>query len=235
MEERRGGIIAVVEDEDRIRDLIRAYLEAEGYTVLAAEDGPAGLALLKREPDLFILDLMLPGMDGEDVCRRIRQESDVPVLMLTAKSSEEERIRGLGLGADDYVVKPFSPRELVLRVKAILKRSGVSRSEEKRFSFGDGELEIDELRHEVKVRGRSVTITPTEFKALLFFVRNEGIVLSRAQIIDAVQGYQFDGYDRTVDAHIKNLRRKIEVNPREPRFIRTVYGMGYKFTADPED
>lgn len=233
--------ILIIEDEKKIVELLRSYLEAEHFEVTWTASGADGLEMATDSFDLVLLDLMLPDMPGEEVCKRLRRQSEVPVIMLTARSSEEERVRGLGLGADDYVVKPFSPRELVLRIKAILKRTERARDRLETagdsggiFSFNNGELRVNEGRHEVTFDGADVTLTPVEFKALMSMIRNRGLVLSRAQLIDAVYGYSFEGYDRTVDAHIKNLRRKIESNPRKPRFIQTVYGVGYKFTGEPD-
>lgn len=223
--------ILVVEDERKISDVIRAYLEQAGFEVLLAADGEAGLAQVPQfRPDLVILDLMLPKVTGEEVCRRLRQDSDVPILMLTAKSREEDRVEGLKIGADDYLVKPFSPRELVARVRAVLRRT---RSEDLPqvdvLSFGHRYLVIDALRHEVVRDGKPVKLTPNEFKLLLTLARYPRRVYSRAQLTEKVMGFDYEGYDRTIDAHIKNLRQKIEPAPEEPRFIKTVYGVGYKF------
>jgi DNA-binding response OmpR family regulator len=227
-----GKSVLLVEDEKKISDIVKAYLEREGFSVRVAATGEAALALLKTGPDLVVLDLMLPDMDGEEVCRMIREGSDVPIIMLTAKSGEEDRIRGLGIGADDYVVKPFSPRELVARVKAHLRRSG--RSARKSARFNNGRLSIEAENHEVYVQGNAVILTPTEFKILLALSERPGRVFSRDQIVTIVQGYDFEGYDRTIDAHVKNLRHKIEENSRSPEFIQTVYGIGYKFIGTPD-
>ncbi len=231
--------IVIIEDEPKISKIVRSYLEAEGFEVWVTESGREGAEWARRDTSLVILDLMLPDLPGEEVCRLIRQDSTVPIIMLTAKSSEEERIRGLGLGADDYVVKPFSPRELVLRVKAVLKRSGPERTAGDREpsgtrSYNRGSLVIRDAEHDVIVNGKVVFLTPVEFKALASLARNPGRVLSRSQLIDLVYGYSFEGYDRTVDAHIKNLRRKIEPEPREPIFVQTVYGLGYRFSGTPD-
>lgn len=225
--------VLIVEDEKKISDIVRAYLEKEGYSITVAGTGEQALALLKDTFDLVILDLKLPDIQGEELCRIIREHSDVPVIMLTAKSAEEDRIRGLGIGADDYVVKPFSPRELVARVKAHLRRSG--RSRKKARSFNGGALRIDVSNHEVLKDNRQVVLTPTEFGILLALSDNPGRVLSREQLVTSVQGFDFEGYDRTVDAHVKNLRHKIEKDSREPEFIKTVYGLGYKFTGIPDE
>jgi len=231
--------IVIVEDESKISEILKSYLEAEGFEVLVTDSGAEGVEWARREMDLIILDLMLPDMSGEEVCRVIRSESNVPIIMLTAKSSEEERIRGLGLGADDYVVKPFSPRELVLRVKAVLKRSRREASPAApdlapAQGYNKGTLVIRYGEHDVVVNGNVVSLTPVEFKALASLAKNPGRVLSRAQLIDMVYGYSFEGYDRTVDAHIKNLRRKIEPDPRSPLFVQTVYGLGYRFSGIPD-
>jgi len=226
--------ILVVEDEKKISDIVRAYLEKEGYRVSVAETGKAALKSLKESPDLVILDLMLPDMQGEELCSIIRQGSDVPVIMLTAKSGEEDRVKGLGIGADDYVIKPFSPRELVARVKAHLRRAvGAHR---KIYSYNNGSLKIDIENHEAFREGTPIILTPTEFRILVSLTENPGRVLSRDQLVNIVLGYDFEGYDRTIDAHVKNLRHKVEKNSKAPDFIQTVYAMGYKFigTLDEE-
>ncbi len=224
--------ILLVEDEKKISDIVRAYLEKEGYRVRPAETGEQALKLLKDTVDLVILDLMLPDMQGEELCKIIREGSDVPVIILTAKSGEEDRIKGLGIGADDYVVKPFSPRELVARVKAQLRRSG--RTKKKLLSYNSGTLKIDINNREVFRDGRLVILTPTEFKILLSLAEQPGWVFSRDQLVTIAQGFDFEGYDRTIDAHVKNLRHKIEKDSREPEYIKTVYGVGYKFTGIPD-
>ena len=224
--------ILIVEDEKKISEIVRAYLEKEGYRVRLAKTGEQALKLLKDAFDLVILDLMLPDIQGEELCSMIREGSEVPVIILTAKSGEEDRIKGLGIGADDYVVKPFSPRELVARVKAQLRRSG--RTKKKLLSYNRGALKIDVSNHEVLRDGSLVILTPTEFKILLSLAEQPGWVFSREQLVTVAQGFDFEGYDRTIDAHVKNLRRKIEKDSREPEFIRTVYGVGYKFTGIPD-
>jgi len=229
-----GQSILVVEDEKKISDIVRAYLEKEGYRVSLAETGKAALKSLLESPDLVILDLMLPDMQGEELCKIIREGSDVPVIMLTAKSSEEDRIEGLGIGADDYVIKPFSPRELVARVKAHLRRT--VRTRRKIYSYNKGRLRINIENHEAFREGSPIIMTPTEFRILVSLSENAGRVLSRDQLVNIVLGYDFEGYDRTIDAHVKNLRHKVETNSKSPEFIQTVYGMGYKFigTLDEE-
>lgn len=225
--------VLIIEDEKKISDIVKAYLEKEGYEARAADTGQQALELLSSGFDLVILDLKLPDMEGEDLCKIIRRQSDMPVIMLTAKSAEEDRVRGLGIGADDYVTKPFSPRELVARVKAHLRRAARARKRIK--SFNQGRLKIDVHNHEVLKDGVNVVLTPTEFKILMSLSENPGRVLSREQLVNAVQGYDFEGYDRTIDAHVKNLRHKIERDSRVPDFIKTVYGLGYKFTGNPDE
>ncbi|MDH4230734.1 MAG: response regulator transcription factor [Nitrospirota bacterium] len=224
-----GQKILIVEDEKKISEIVTAYLEKEGYLVALAETGEEALKALKGNPDLVILDLMLPDIPGEELCAIIRENSEVPVIMLTAKSGEEDRIKGLGIGADDYVVKPFSPRELVARVKAHLRRAVKVRR--KIYSYNGGSLKIDIENHEAFREGSLISLTPTEFKILVSLSENPGRVLSREQLVTIVLGYDFEGYDRTIDAHMKNLRHKVEKNSRSPEFIQTVYAMGYKFTG----
>lgn len=224
--------VLIIEDERKISDIVKVYLEREGFAVTAAFTGKEGIAALKDRPDLIILDLMLPDMRGEDICETIRQDSDVPIIMLTAKAEEEDKIQGLGLGADDYVVKPFSPRELIARVQALLRRT-IPKSTV--MSFNNGSLRIDTRTAEVTVKGKATELTSTEFKILLALAQRKGQVLSRAQLVNVVQGYDFEGYDRIVDAHIKNLRHKIDPNVRKPGLIKTIYGMGYKFIGTPDE
>jgi len=231
MDTGRKEFVLIVEDEQKISDIVRAYLDKEGFRTRVAENGTAALKLLKEYPDLIILDLMLPDMAGEELCSMIRQTSEVPIIMLTAKSSEEDRVRGLGLGADDYVVKPFSPKELVARVKA--RRSGRTRKHHLRYN--KGRLAIDLDRHEVLLDGKSLQLTLTEFKILTSLAENHGRILSRNQIVNIVQGFDFEGYDRTIDAHVKNLRHKVEKDSKSPEFIQTVYGVGYKFIGTPDE
>jgi DNA-binding response OmpR family regulator len=222
--------ILIVDDEPSIHEVARAYLERDGFIVYSALDGREGLDLaLTKRPALIVLDLMLPDVSGEEICKQLRSRSDVPILMLTAKSSEDQRVAGLQLGADDYLVKPFSPRELVARVKAILRRSaGGEMPLVERVRFDDGRLEIDTLRHEVLIAGEPVELTPSEYKLLLAVAQYPGRVYSRFELINRVQGHDFEGYERTIDAHIKNLRHKIEPDPRHPRYVETVHGVGYR-------
>ena len=218
--------ILVVEDESQIVDLLRSYLRRDGFEVDEAADGEAALAAAARlKPDLIILDLMLPKMDGREVCRRIRETANTPIIMLTARDEETDKLLGLELGADDYITKPFSPREVVARVRAVLRRGSRETVEVVRA----GDLLIDLRAHEVSLGGRRVELTPTEFRLLETMAGHPNQVFTRMQLIDRVQGHAFEGYERTVDAHIKNLRGKVEPDPKTPRYIVTVYGVGYKF------
>jgi DNA-binding response OmpR family regulator len=220
----------VIDDEPSVQEVVRAYLEKDGYLVYVAGNGRDGLALAERsKPGLIVLDLMLPDVSGEELCREIRARSDIPILMLTAKASEDERVDGLALGADDYLTKPFSPRELVARVRAILRRAqGTSTPLVPRLVFDDGRLEIDTEHHEVLLAGQLVELTPNEYKLLTTLARYPGRVYSRFELINHVQGYDYEGYERTIDAHVKNLRKKIEPDPKHPRYVQTVLGAGYR-------
>ena len=219
----------VVEDEHKLRELVRSYLEREGLEVFSTASGAEAISYAGRaQLDLVILDLGLPDVPGEEVAREIRGGSDVPILMLTAKSDERDRISGLELGADDYVTKPFSPRELVLRVGAILRRGRRTGAAGGPVSFGEGRLVIDEDRRRVHVDGRAVELTPTEWGVLVALAAVPGRVYSRYELINRVRGYEFDGYERTVDSHVKNLRRKIERDPGQPELVETVLGAGYR-------
>lgn len=224
--------VLIVEDEVKIRELLRSYLARAGYQVLTTGSGAEGITLAESAaPDLIVLDLRLPDVPGEEVAREVRRSGNTPILMLTAKAAEEDRIRGLELGADDYVTKPFSPREVLLRVQAILRRghpAGSGGPGSSRGSFGDGELLIDEERHHVVVRGEPVELTPTEWGILTALTGAPGRVYSRYELINRVRGYEFEGYERTVDSHVKNLRRKVERDPRDPRIVETVLGVGYR-------
>jgi DNA-binding response OmpR family regulator len=220
--------ILVVDDDAKIVTLVKLYLEQERHQVLMAHDGLKGLTLARQEkPDLIVLDLMLPGLDGLDVCRLLMSEMDVPIIMLTAKRTEDDRLIGLELGADDYVTKPFSPRELVLRVRAVLRRLGKQKGNIPEL-VQVGDLVVDYGRKEVKVRGRSVTLTPKEFGLLAVLAESPGRVFSRQELLELVFGFAYQGVDRTVDTHIMNLRRKIEPDPNEPVYVQTVYGQGYR-------
>lgn len=233
-----SGPILVVDDEQPIRDLVRAYLEREGLVVLTTGSGAQALELARTaRPALVVLDLGLPDVPGETVLRELRERGDTPVLVLTARASEEDRLAGLGLGADDYVTKPFSPREVAMRVRAILRRAGRGADAgavERPLRFERGTLVIDAERHEVFVRGAPVRLTPTEWGVLLAVASHPGRAFSRAELINRVQGYEYEGYERTIDAHVKNLRRKIEADPRAPRLIETVPGLGYRFGGRPD-
>jgi len=225
--------ILLVEDDRKIAGLVKAYLEGAGYKVIHAEKGKDAVdAALKEPPSAVILDLMLPDMSGEEVCQELKEVGDVPVIMLTSKSSEEERVAGFALGADDYIVKPFSPRELVYRVKAVLKRAGkADMSAAAPMSFNRGVLLIDGQTYEVKKKGVFVSLTPSEFKVLHVLASYPGKVFTREELIEKSLGYRFEGYERSIDAHIKNIRHKIEDDPRNPSLILTIYGVGYRFSG----
>jgi DNA-binding response OmpR family regulator len=227
--------VLVVEDERKLRDFVRSYLERAGFTVLSTGSGAEAIEMATAaSPDLVILDLGLPDVPGETVARELRDAISTPILMLTAKSAEEDRIRGLELGADDYVTKPFSPRELVLRVQAILRRGGAAPAQGV-ASYGGGALVIDEPRRAVTVRGEQVGLTPTEWGVLVALATVPGRVYSRFELINRVRGYEFDGYERTVDSHVKNLRRKVEQDPGRPEIVQTVMGGGYRLGLSRDD
>jgi DNA-binding response OmpR family regulator len=221
--------ILVVDDEPKIVKLVRDYLERAGFGVLTAPEGKSALSLARTEkPDLVVLDLGLPGLDGLDVTRELRKVSNVPVIMLTARSEEVDKLIGLELGADDYITKPFSPKELVARVRAVFRRIENASSSPETLRAADLTLDLPRLR--VTAEGREIEeLTPTEFALLVELARSPGRVFTRAQLLDAVHGMAFESYERAIDAHIKNLRRKIEPHPAEPRYLLTVYGVGYKF------
>ena len=225
--------ILVVDDEPKILQLAKDYLVENGFKVLTSGDGVQALAIARQEkPDLIVLDLMLPGMDGLDVCRTIRRESDVPIIMLTARAEEADQLIGLELGADDYITKPFSPRALVARVRALLRRARGDLLQEE--TLRSGNLELDLKRMEVKLSGEIIHLTRSEYTLLETLVKHEGQPLSREQLLEHLHGVAFGGVDRSVDSHIKNLRKKIEPDPTEPIYIQTVYGYGYKFLGDLE-
>jgi len=220
--------ILVVDDEPEIVRLVRDYLERAGFTVIAAGDGNEALRVARQHhPDLVILDLNLPSVDGLDVARTLRREGEVPIIMLTARTEEADRVAGLELGADDYVGKPFSPREIVARVRAVLRRVDAARSGESVVRVGET-IVLDVLRMTASVDGRAVELTPTEFQLLVHMARQPGRVFTRAQLLDAVRGVAVESYERAIDAHVKNLRRKIEADPRAPRHLQTVFGVGYR-------
>lgn len=227
--------ILVVEDEKAIREAVCAYLEKEGYWVTTAADGIAAIDEFdKHQFDVVVLDLMLPKASGEEVCQTIREGSDVPIIMLTAKGELEDRVAGLELGADDYLVKPFSPRELVARVRALLRRANVTEEPQRdRLQYGD--LEIDSAGHKVRVDGDDVDLTASEFKLLATLARYPGRVYSRMELVEKVLGYDFVGYERTIDSHVKNLRAKLGDDPKDPQYIYTVHGVGYRFEAPADE
>ncbi|MEA5009046.1 response regulator transcription factor [Clostridium tyrobutyricum] len=223
--------ILVVDDEKNIVDVVKAYLEKDGFEVVTASDGEAALNIFNNEDIyLIVLDLMMPKITGEEVCNRIRATSSVPIIMLTAKADEDERIEGISIGADDYLTKPFSARELVVRVRALLRRAyrDVAPMADI-LSFSKGDLEVNIKKMVVKKQGKAVSLTTNEFKVLTILLANPGQVFSREQLVEKAFGMDYEGFDRTVDTYIKNIRHKIEDNPKEPTYITTVYGMGYKF------
>ncbi|MGQ0601457.1 MAG: response regulator transcription factor [Anaerolineales bacterium] len=218
--------VLVIDDEPKIAEICRDYLTAAGFGVLAAGTGPQGLALARKDkPDLVVLDLMLPGMDGLDVCRELRRESNVPIIMLTARVEESDKLVGLELGADDYLTKPFSPRELVARVRAVLRRGAPETD-----NIRAGDLTLDRTRYRAELPGREIPLTPTEFEILAALAAQPGRVFSRAQLLAVARGISFESYERAIDSHIRNLRRKLEPGD----YIITVHGVGYKFVEAPE-
>jgi DNA-binding response OmpR family regulator len=230
-----AATVLVVEDERKLRELVRSYLERAGFTVLSTGSGAEAITMaVSAAPDLVVLDLRLPDVPGETVALELRAGTPVPIVMLTAKSAEEDRIAGLELGADDYVTKPFSPRELVLRVQAVLRR-GQSASPQGITSYGGGELVIDEARREVTVREQAAELTPTEWGILVALATVPGRVYSRYELINRIRGYEFEGYERTVDSHVKNLRRKVEADPGQPVIVQTVLGGGYRLGLARDD
>lgn len=225
--------ILIIDDEINLLQVVKDYLILEQYEVYTADRGNKAIELFhKIQPDFVILDLMLPDMSGEEICKQMRKESDTPILMLTAKSSEDDKVVGLYIGADDYMTKPFSPRELVGRVRAILRRTKGNSVISDVMGFNGNDLFIDIPKHIVKKAGEVVNLTPNEFKVLLALAQNPQRVFTRSQLVSLALGYDFEGYDRTVDTHIKNLRQKIEDDVKEPRYIVTVYGIGYKFEGE---
>jgi len=221
--------VLVVEDETKLRDLIRSFLEREGFTVLTTASGAEAISLGQHaEPDLVVLDLGLPDVPGESVAKELRSSSDVLLLMLTAKAAEEDRVHGLELGADDYLTKPFSPKELVLRVKALLRRGRAPAEPGGPASYGEGRLAIDEVRHEVRCDGKTVQLSPTEWAVLETLARRPGRVYSRYELVNAARGYEWEGYERVVDSHVKNLRRKLGDSDGGRGIIETVVGVGYR-------
>src|SRR5512144_2563747 len=222
--------VLVVEDERKLRELLRSYLEHDGLTVLSTASGAEAIRLTRdTAPDLLVLDLRLPDVPGEEVAREVRRFSLVPILVLTAKTATDDRIHCLELGADDYVTKPFSPREVILRVRAILRRAHSGLVDDAPTSYGDGELILDESRRQALVRGHSVELTTTEWRLLTTLAGAPGRVFSRYELINRTRGYEFEGYERTVDSHVRNLRHKLEADPHEPLIVQTVVGAGYRF------
>jgi DNA-binding response OmpR family regulator len=220
-----NGKILIAEDDTKQAELIRLYLEREGYAVLVTHDGRAALDEIRaRQPDLVILDVMMPLMDGLDVCRVVRHESDVPIIMLTARSTEDDLLLGLDLGADDYITKPYSPRELAARVRTVLRRRTPPQDEVLRI----GQLEVDTTRHIVSMEGRAADVTPKEFAIIEALARFPGRAFTRTQLLQQAFGFDYEGLERTVDVHVLNLRKKLEPDPAEPRYLLTVYGVGYK-------
>ena len=224
--------VLIIEDDAKTADIVKLYLEKGGYSVLTAGDGLQGLAAARSSPpDLIVLDLLLPGLSGLDICRTIRSEQPTPIIMLTALSTEPDKLAGLDLGADDYISKPFSPRELVARVRAVLRRASQGQPETNSQNLRYGHISLDLEQCTLRLSGQEVRITPTEFRILAVLAREPGRVFSRSQLVEQALGYDYEGMERTVDVHILNLRRKIEPDPNRPEYLRTVYGMGYKFGA----
>lgn len=223
--------VLVVDDDEKIVKVLTAYLEKENYVVVSANDGWEAVAkVAELSPDIVLLDVMLPSLDGWGVCKEIRRSSTVPIIMLTARDAETDRIIGLELGADDYVVKPFSPKEVIARIRAILRR--VQPLENKEPVLQAGKILLYPNSHTVSMDGVIIDLTPTEYKLLELFLANPGKVFSRLQLVEKVQGYAFDGYERTMDSHIKNLRKKLNVSPEDQEYIKTIYGVGYKLVGE---
>jgi len=228
-----GKRVLVVDDDVKTVELVKLYLNRDGYRVITAYDGIAALRLARESrPDLIVLDLMLPGIDGLEVCRRLRDESDVPIIMLTARTTDQDKLTGLGLGADDYVTKPFSPRELAARVRAVLRRLPGERGP---AEIKHGQLTLNFPKHAAYLADKPLHLTAVEFKLLGVLAREPGRVFSRAQLIEKALGYDYESFDRTIDVHILNLRRKLEPDPSHPRYIKTVYGAGYKLLEVSSD
>jgi len=226
--------ILVVDDEPRIVQVVRDYLQHGGFAVLVASDGPSALRTARTgRPDLIVLDLGLPGQDGLDVARALRRDGDVPIIMLTARSDESDKLVGLELGADDYITKPFSPKELVARIRTVLRRAEGMKEPAEVIRVGN-DVELDVPRMEARFRMQRVELTRTEFQLLATMARQPGRVFTRSQLLESVRGVAFESYERAIDAHIKNLRRKIEPDPRSPRYLQTVFGVGYRFAEPPQ-
>ncbi|HMM21497.1 MAG TPA: response regulator transcription factor [Selenomonadales bacterium] len=224
--------VLVVDDDEKLVKVLKAYLLKEGYTVETAFDGLVAVdKVLRFQPDVLLLDLMLPGIDGWEVCKEIRRTSNVPIIMLTAAAGEDQRVSGLDLGADDYVTKPFSPREVLARIRAIIRRMKPTAAGEDRV-LRVGNIKLNSVRHTVTVNDETVELTPTEYKLLELLMSHTGQAFTRLQLVERTQGNSYDGFERTIDSHIKNLRRKIGDDPNQPRYIRTIYGVGYKMAGD---
>lgn len=223
--------VLIIEDDKKIAHVVKVYLEGAGYRVVHSEKGREALEAVQKEPPLLvILDLMLPDMSGEEICQELKEMGEFPIIMLTSKASEEERLAGFAFGADDYVVKPFSPRELVCRVKSVLKRAGKGDlSGTATLSFNNGLLVLDGQSYRVTRGSGTVNLTPTEFKILYTLASTPQKVFTREELVEKALGYQFEGYERSIDAHIKNIRHKIEADTKNPTFIQTIYGVGYRF------
>ncbi len=227
--------VLIVDDDAKIVELVKLYLNRDGYGVITAYDGTTALKLAREShPDLIVLDIMLPGIDGLEICHILRQESAVPIVLLTARTTEQDRILGLDMGADDYIIKPFSPKELAARVRAVFRRTAADAQDMGPQELKFGKLSVNFLKHEAYLADKSINLTPVEFKLLAVMIREPNRVFSRGQLIEKVLGYDFDGFDRTIDVHILNLRRKLEPDAGRPTFIKTVYGSGYKFTGGIE-
>lgn len=226
--------VLVVDDDEKIRKIVSAYLKSGGYDVEVAKDGIEALDVAKKyKPDVMLLDIMLPRVDGWRVCREIRKDSEVPIIMLSACDEETDRVKGLDIGADDYVAKPFSPLELMARIKAVLRRTGAEAADNNKSSLLQvGELSLDRLSYCLKVKGAPVELTPTEYSIMETLMASPDQVFTRLQLIEKVQGASYEGYERTFDSHIKNLRKKIEAVPAKPRYIKTVFGVGYKLADE---
>lgn len=226
--------VLVVDDETKILDVVTSFLESDGYRAVSAKNGDIALKLFdSTHPDLVILDIMLPDIDGVELCKIIRKKSKVPIIMLTARVEEEDTVRCLDLGADDYVTKPFSPRALMGRVRAVMRRyNDEGQLVADNYSFDKGELEVNCVTHEVFVRGRLAMLTPVEFRIIEIMTKNPKRVFSREDLIAAVYGHNYEGNDRSIDTHIKNLRQKLEVDPKNPHYVLTVHGLGYRFGGD---
>ncbi len=223
--------ILIVDDEPKIIQVARDYLEAAGFTVVSADLGQTALRMLEKQDfNLIVLDLGLPDMDGLDVCRELRRRSEIPIIILTARGEESDKLVGLELGADDYITKPFSPKELVARIRAVLRREERARTPTEVLQISDVRLDLPKMR--LTVEGTEVELTPTEFQLVAKLASQPGRIFTRSQLLDAVHGVAFETYERAIDAHIKNIRRKMEPDPRDPRYILTVYGIGYKFTDE---